>query len=145
MNSLPLDTWIRLIDWMSIGLVIYFAYSYSNSNLNSPTGAVTGSTLPKNYTPPVAALVGIVLTIILTILQVYKDIPNASLLDYGIRLFFWIVVGLLFVMLMYGKKGSSRRSPQVKMIGLLVSLANLAAWAGITYWFFAHYSQLHGK
>ncbi|MBN8161742.1 amino acid permease C-terminal domain-containing protein, partial [Vibrio vulnificus] len=27
MNSLPLDTWIRLIDWMSIGLVIYFAYS----------------------------------------------------------------------------------------------------------------------
>ncbi|HEX9004635.1 MAG TPA: amino acid permease [Blastocatellia bacterium] len=145
MNSLPLDTWIRLIDWMSIGLVIYFAYSYSNSKLNSPTGAVTGSTLPKNYTPPVAALVGIVLTILLTIWQVNKYIANAGLLDHGIRLFFWIVVGLLFVMLMYGKKGSSKRSPQVKMIGLVVSLANLAAWAGITYWFFAHYSQLHVK
>jgi basic amino acid/polyamine antiporter, APA family len=33
MNSLPLDTWIRLIVWMSIGLVIYFAYSYKHSNL----------------------------------------------------------------------------------------------------------------
>jgi hypothetical protein len=33
MNSLPLDTWIRLIDWMAIGLVVYFAYSYNNSHL----------------------------------------------------------------------------------------------------------------
>lgn len=145
MNSLPLDTWIRLIDWMSIGMVIYFAYSYLNSNLNSANGGTGGSTLPQNYTPPVAALVGIVLTILLTIWQVNKYIANAGLLDHGIRLFFWIVVGLLFVMLMYGKKGSSKRSPQVKMIGLLISLVNLAVWAGITYWFFAHYSQLHGK
>ena len=33
MNSLPLDTWIRLIDWMAIGLVIYFGYSYNHSKL----------------------------------------------------------------------------------------------------------------
>ena len=33
MNSLPLDTWIRLIDWMAIGLVIYFGYSYTHSKL----------------------------------------------------------------------------------------------------------------
>ena len=33
MNSLPLDTWIRLIDWMAIGLVIYFGYSYTHSHL----------------------------------------------------------------------------------------------------------------
>ena len=39
MNSLPLDTWIRLIDWMAIGLVIYFAYSYNNSNLGKVTDA----------------------------------------------------------------------------------------------------------
>ena len=25
MNNLPLDTWLRLIVWMSIGLVVYFA------------------------------------------------------------------------------------------------------------------------
>ena len=142
MNSLPLDTWIRLIDWMSIGLVIYFAYSYSNSKLN--TARISNSGVDKNYKPPIAALVGIVLTIILTTWQVKTYIANASALDYGIRLFFWIVVGLLFVLLMYGKKGSGRSS-QVKSLGLLVSLLNLAAWAGITYWFFAHYSQLHGK
>ncbi|MDX2042184.1 MAG: amino acid permease [Acidobacteriota bacterium] len=140
MNSLPLDTWIRLIDWMSIGLVIYFAYSYSNSKLGDSGGAVQA----ENYKPPVAALVGIVLTLILTAWQVKTYVANATALDYGIRLFFWIVVGLLFVMLMYGKKGVGR-SAQVKTMGLIVSLLNLAAWVGITYWFFAHYSQLHGK
>lgn len=139
MNSLPLDTWIRLIDWMSIGLVIYFAYSYSNSKL-SGAGAVQAD----DYKPPIAALVGITLTLILTAWQVKTYIVNATALDYGIRLFFWIVVGLLFVMLMYGKKAGGR-SAQTKILGLIVSLVNLAAWAGITYWFFAHYAQLHGQ
>ena len=146
MNSLPLDTWIRLIDWMCIGLVIYFAYSYSNSRLSSEAGRAANTTAAKNYAPPVAAIVGIIATIILTIWQVKTYIPNAGMLDYGIRLFFWVVVGLLVVMLMYGKKDASGgRSPQVKSIGLVVSLVNLIAWIGITYWFFVHYSQLHGK
>ncbi|HEY2847963.1 MAG TPA: amino acid permease, partial [Pyrinomonadaceae bacterium] len=55
MNSLPLDTWIRLIDWMAIGLVIYFGYSYTHSRL-----AVEGTDadeLPAGYKPPMAALV----------------------------------------------------------------------------------------
>jgi APA family basic amino acid/polyamine antiporter len=33
MASLPADTWIRLIVWMALGLVIYFAYSRSHSVL----------------------------------------------------------------------------------------------------------------
>ena len=142
MNSLPLDTWIRLIDWMSIGLVIYFAYSYSHSNLNSATAAT--ASVDANYKPPVAALVGIALTLILTTWQVKTYIAGAGALDYGIRLFFWIVVGALFVLLMYGKKVGKRTS-QVQTVGLLGSLINLAAWVGITYWFFVHYSQLHVK
>jgi APA family basic amino acid/polyamine antiporter len=33
MTSLPSDTWMRLIIWMAIGLVIYFAYGKSHSKL----------------------------------------------------------------------------------------------------------------
>lgn len=138
MNSLPLDTWIRLIDWMSIGLVIYFAYSYTNSKLSK-----SNSESPA-YNPPIAALIGIVLTLILTAWQVKTYIVNATAIDYGIRLFFWAVVGLLFILLMYGKKGAGR-SAQTKSLGLVVSVVNLLVWAGITYWFFAHYAQLHGQ
>ncbi len=146
MNSLPLDTWIRLIDWMSIGLVLYFAYSYSNSRLSSDRIAAGSPTGTKNYSPPIAALVGIFATIALTILQVNKSIANAGALDYGIRLFFWIVVGLLVVMLMYSKKDESPvRSGQIKIMGLAISLVNLLVWGGITYWFFAHYAEMHGK
>ena len=35
MYGLPLDTWARLIIWMAIGLVIYFAYSMRHSKLRS--------------------------------------------------------------------------------------------------------------
>jgi len=53
------------------------------------------------------------------------------------------VVGLLVVMLMYGKQDAGAgRSAQVKMAGLLVSLVNLLVWAAITYWFFAHYAEM---
>jgi len=143
MNSLPLDTWIRLIDWMSIGLLLYFAYSYSNSKLSAAASAGEETKAAKNYTPPMAALVGIVATIILTVWQVNKYVANAGAVDYGIRLFFWIVVGVLVAMLMYGKK-DNRRNPQVKTIGLLVSVINLVVWAGITYWFFAHFAEMRG-
>jgi APA family basic amino acid/polyamine antiporter len=33
MVGLPGDTWLRLIIWMGIGLVIYFAYSRGHSRL----------------------------------------------------------------------------------------------------------------
>ena len=34
MVSLPRDTWIRLVSWMAIGLIIYFTYSHKNSRLH---------------------------------------------------------------------------------------------------------------
>jgi APA family basic amino acid/polyamine antiporter len=143
MNSLPLDTWIRLIDWMSLGLVLYFAYSYSNSKLGAENTAGETKSAVKSHTPPVAAIIAIAATIILTIWQVKTYIANAGVLDYGIRLFFWAIVGVLVAMLMYGKQDNrGGRSAQVKSMGLLISLVNLVAWAGITYWFFAHYAEM---
>ena len=36
MAGLPGDTWIRLIVWMAIGVVIYFTYSRYHSRVNNP-------------------------------------------------------------------------------------------------------------
>ena len=149
MNSLPLDTWIRLIDWMAIGLVIYFAYSYSHSNLASAGEADANVEVPASYTPPIAAIIAIVLCIALTLYQVpyLMDLKAEVIpLNLGIRLFAWIVTGILVAVLMYGKGDRSvGRSQKVKQIGLIGSLINLAIWAGITYWFFVHFAELHVK
>lgn len=146
MNSLPLDTWIRLIVWMSIGLVIYFAYSYTHSNLRHVSNEVANDTTAKGYKPPFAALLAIVLAIVLTVFQVAFLMPNTKPIDYAVRLFAWIVTGVLVAMLMYGKQDNRGGiDHKVRSIGLVASLINLVVWAGITYWFFVHYAELHGK
>ena len=148
MNSLPLDTWIRLIVWMSLGLVIYFAYSYSHSNLRDSSNADANESESRG-TPPIAAIIAVALTIALTLYQVpyLMNLPAEQVpLNLGIRLFAWIVTGVLVAMLMYGKQDNrGGRDERVRKIGLAASLVNLAVWAGITYWFFAHYAELHAK
>lgn len=148
MNSLPLDTWIRLIVWMSIGLVIYFAYSYKHSNLRNVTDEVANQSDSRN-SPPIAAILAIIFAIALTLYQVpyLMDLKSEAIpLNLGIRLFAWIVTGVLVAMLMYGKQTNRGGSDdRIQKIGLLASLVNLAVWAGITYWFFMHYAELHAK
>ena len=160
MNSLPFDTWLRLIDWMSIGLVVYFGYSYSHSNLRKVSDEVANDSVSRN-SPPIAAIIAIVLTIIVTIIQVTNvfgvlglnlreeyhlkpeaPLPaNALLLSLGIRLFAWIVTGVLVAMLMYGKQDNRGGTDEkLKNTGLIISLVNLVFWAGVTYWFFFHQS-----
>jgi len=145
MNSLPLDTWIRLIDWMAIGLVVYFAYSYNNSKL-AKAAAEEGAEVPADYKPPIAAMLAIVLAIILTIYQVTYLMPNTDWLDVAVRLFAWGITAVLIGVLMYGKTGrSGENRANVRKVGLIAALINLAVWAGITYWFFVHYAELHSK
>lgn len=147
MNSLPLDTWIRLIVWMSIGLVIYFAYSYSHSNLRKVSDEVANQSDSRNA-PPIAAIVAIGGAVALTLYQVPYLMnlkPETIPLNLGIRLFAWGVTGILVAMLMYGKQDNrGGTDDKIQKIGLIASLLNLAVWAGITYWFFVHYAELHG-
>jgi APA family basic amino acid/polyamine antiporter len=141
MNSLPLDTWIRLIDWMAIGLVIYFAYSYNNSNLATVKEVDANVEVPATYKPPIAAIIAIILAIVLTLYQVpylmnlkSEDVP----FNLVIRLFAWLITGVLVAVLMYGKGDrSAGRNAKTRNIGLLLSLANLVIWIGITWYYFS--------
>lgn len=140
MNSLPLDTWIRLIVWMSIGLVIYFAYSYNHSKLGIEENR-EGDATEANYKPPIAAMLAIVLAMALTIWQVW----GTAWIEMAVRLFAWGITGVLIAVLMYGKGDrSAARNAKTRNMGLILTLVNLAIWIGITYWFFMHYAQLHG-
>jgi APA family basic amino acid/polyamine antiporter len=142
MNSLPLDTWIRLIVWMSIGLVIYFAYSYTHSKLGNTVGLDGNREVPESYEPPIAAMLAIIGAMALTLWQVW----GTAWIEIAVRGFAWLVTGVLIAVLMYGKGDRSiGRSSQTRNIGLALSLLNLAIWIGITYWFFAHYAELHAK
>ncbi len=141
MNSLPLDTWIRLIDWMAIGLVIYFAYSYNHSKLGIEEER-GGDETESSYKPPIAAILAIVFAIALTLYQVpYLMNLKSDVIPFNlfIRLFAWAITGVLVGVLMYGKGDrNAGRNSKTRNMGLILSLANLVIWIGITYWYFAY-------
>jgi Na+/phosphate symporter len=105
-----------------------------------------------------AAMVGIVLVVILTLVQVmylidFRELlklkPNEAIPDntfavnLALRLFAWIVTGVLIWLLMYGKGDrAGARDPKTRSLGLALSAVNLVIWAGITFWYF---SNLHGR
>jgi APA family basic amino acid/polyamine antiporter len=46
MLSLPADTWIRLLVWTALGLVVYFAYGSRHSKLREPQGVTDAARPP---------------------------------------------------------------------------------------------------
>jgi APA family basic amino acid/polyamine antiporter len=50
MVSLPLDTWIRLVVWLIIGMVIYFTYSRRHSKVQQGITTVATPPVGASYT-----------------------------------------------------------------------------------------------
>ena len=156
MNSLPLYTWIRLIDWMAIGLLVYFGYSYYHSRLNDIADAGAESEAPAAYKPPIAAIIGILLVLALTIWQVTQPSSRLGIdlhpelkaednmaLNLAIRLFAWVLTGALVAVLMYGKGDrSAARDPKTRSLGLTLSVVNILIWTVVTIWYFM---SIHGR
>jgi len=51
MGSLPLETWLRFVIWLTIGLVIYFAYSRHHSEFSSGAAAAAAPEKAKASMP----------------------------------------------------------------------------------------------
>jgi APA family basic amino acid/polyamine antiporter len=147
MNGLPLDTWMRLILWMSVGLVIYFAYGYRNSRLpllseNSSNGVIEGKV-------PLSPILGVILLIALTIWQfgIFSQVsPMQRFVETVIRLFLWLMLGVMIYFMTYGRKFvvAQTRSRKIATYGLIASLVNLGIWLIVAYWFWTHYAEIHG-
>ena len=63
-------------------------------------------------------------------------------LNLGIRLFAWILTGVLVYLLMYGRGEKAARTAGTRTLGLALSAINLVVWAGITFWYFKY---IHGS
>lgn len=100
MAFLPLDTWIRLILWMIIGLDVYLFYSIKNSEL---TSQLSDTKYKANKT---VGLSGMVLSFILIILAIahhaYAETPDNALFYFSIV--FSIVHVLMFANKFFQKK-----------------------------------------
>lgn len=99
MVFLPLDTWIRLIAWMMIGLDIYLSRGILRSHLNK---ADTNADHGRSY--KITALSGLALTIVLAILAGFHHY-NTEGGDQGLVIFsFAMVIFHLIYYLVYLNK-----------------------------------------
>ena len=94
MVFLPLDTWIRLIAWMMIGLDVYLSRGILKSNLNAADSFKDHS---RSYN--ITAISGLALTIILAILGTCHHF-NTKGSDEGLVIFSFVMV--IFHLIYYG-------------------------------------------
>lgn len=86
MVFLPLDTWIRLIAWMMVGLDIYLARGIIKSNLNAGASLQDRS---RSYN--ITALSGMAITVLLAILTIFHH-QNTKGSDEGLVIFSFVMV-----------------------------------------------------
>lgn len=94
MVFLPLDTWIRLIAWMMIGLDIYLARGIQKSLLNETD---TKSDYSRSF--KITALSGLLITVVLAVLGAFHH-HNTKGSDEGLVIFSLIMV--IFHLIYYG-------------------------------------------
>jgi len=94
MVFLPLDTWIRLIAWMMIGLDIYLARGITKSILNQADGKKDHS---RSFN--ITAISGLVITVALAILGACHHY-NTKGSDEGLVIFSFVMV--IFHLIYYG-------------------------------------------
>lgn len=107
MVFLPLDTWIRLIAWMMIGLDIYLMYGISGSHIGRNEEIKTHK---KSYR--VTSAVGLGLNVLLVVLAYFHG--NAVGHTDGVALFAYILVAIHALIYFYFYlKGESRMRKKV--------------------------------
>ncbi|ANI88555.1 amino acid permease [Arachidicoccus ginsenosidimutans] len=105
MATLPLDTWIRLVAWMMIGLDIYLSRGIRNSNLAQNDEA---SSTGKSFR--ITAVCGIILSVLLAVLAVSHHLSDNEGGDKALLVFALLMI--IFHAIYYGYyavKGSKLR------------------------------------
>ncbi|MGF7232911.1 amino acid permease [Arachidicoccus sp.] len=91
MVFLPLDTWMRLVVWMMIGLDIYLSRGIRKSELNKNDSSATHH---KSYR--ITSLCGLILTLLLVILAIchhlYADDSSTALFTFSIVMVIFHVI-----------------------------------------------------
>lgn len=133
MNNLPLDTWLRLIVWMSLGLVVYFAYSYTHSNLASfeTSDAEANSAGSSNA---MMSLLSLALSVVIAAAVMNIDLLTGfagfsnSLVRLGLGMVFGMIAFAVLSSVLAGKVEEGATKPPVAAMLAIVGAIVLTIW-----------------
>jgi APA family basic amino acid/polyamine antiporter len=127
MASLPLDTWLRLVIWLEIGIFIYFSYGESHSRVQSRLPRVTYS---KQAHRTLFGLIGAIVLLAATFLPLYGSGEGArSFWQYQIGLAI-VIVGVAANALLFTAQARYRLLWWAALLALLVLGGTASVLAG---------------